>query len=177
VDYKNFNKITIKNRHPFPLMEEILNRLNGITIYIKFDLKNIYYKILIRNGDEWKIIFRIRYNHFEYKMILFNFINALAIFQAFINKTLADLININYITYLNDILIYSSIYAEHQPYIRQMLERLRQYKLYIKLSKYEFSIILIIFFGFVINTGGIEMNINRIEIITEWPELKFFKNI
>jgi hypothetical protein len=110
-------------------------------------------------------------------MILFNFINALAIFQAYINKTLADLININYITYLNYILNYSSIYADHQPYIRQMLERLRQYKLYIKLSKYEFSIILIIFFGFVINTGGIEMNINRIEIITEWPELKFFKNI
>jgi hypothetical protein len=58
-----------------------------------------------------------------------------------------------------------------------VLEYLRQYKLYIKLSKCEFSIILIIFLRFVINTGEIEININKIEIIAEWPEPKFFKNI
>jgi hypothetical protein len=58
-----------------------------------------------------------------------------------------------------------------------VLERLRQYKLYIKLSKCEFFIISVIFFGFVINTGGIEININKVEIIAEWPELKFFRNI
>jgi hypothetical protein len=58
-----------------------------------------------------------------------------------------------------------------------MLERLRQYKLYIKLSKYEFFIILVIFLGFVINIHGIEIDINKIEIIIEWPELKFFRNI
>jgi hypothetical protein len=100
-------------------------------------------------------------------MILFNFINIFAIFQAYINKALADLIDINYIAYFNDILIYSSIYAEYQQHIRQVLERLRQYKLYAKLSKYEFSIILIIFFGFVINIGEIEMNMKRVKIIAE----------
>jgi hypothetical protein len=100
-------------------------------------------------------------------MILFNFINASAIFQAYINKALAGFIDINYIAYFDDILIYSFIYTEYQRYIRQMLKRLHQYKLYIKLSKYEFSIILIIFFKFIINIGGIEMNINKIEIIAE----------
>jgi hypothetical protein len=97
----------------------------------------------------------------------FNLINAPAIFQTYINKTLADLININYVTYLNNILIYSSIYVEHQQYIRQILEYLRQYKLYIKLSKCEFSIISITFLKFVINIGGIEMNISKIKIIAE----------
>jgi hypothetical protein len=58
-----------------------------------------------------------------------------------------------------------------------MLKRLRQYKLYIKLSKYEFSIISVIFFKFVINIGGIEIDINKIEIIIEWPKSKFFRNI
>jgi hypothetical protein len=99
----------------------------------------------------------------------FNFISAPAIFQAYINKTLTNLININYITYFDDILIYSSIYAEHQRHIRQVLERLRQYKLYTKLFKYEFSIISIIFFGFVINIGGIEMNINCLLYTTPSP--------
>jgi hypothetical protein len=58
-----------------------------------------------------------------------------------------------------------------------MLERLRQYKLYIKLFKYEFSIILIIFLEFVINIDIIKININKIKIITEYPESKFFRNI
>jgi hypothetical protein len=58
-----------------------------------------------------------------------------------------------------------------------MLKRLRQYKLYAKLFKYEFSIILIIFFRFVINTDKIEMDINKIEIIIKYSESKSFRNI
>jgi hypothetical protein len=100
-------------------------------------------------------------------MIFFSLANAPAIFQVYINKALAGLIDINYVAYLNNILIYLINHAEHQQYIRQIFERLRQYKLYIKLSKYEFSIISIIFLGFVINTREIEMNKNRIEIIAE----------
>jgi hypothetical protein len=167
VNYRNFNKITIKNRYLFFLVREILDRFNKVAIYIKLDLKDAYYWIRIREGDEWKTAFKIKYSYFEYKMILFNFINVPAIFQAYINKTLADFIDINYVAYLNDIFIYSFIYAEYQRYIRQMLERLRQYKLYIKLFKCEFSIILVIFFGFVVNIGEIEMDINKIEVIIE----------
>jgi hypothetical protein len=79
--------------------------------------------------------------------------------------------------YLNDILIYSFIYTKYQRYIRQILERLRQYKLYIKLSKYEFFVIVVIFLEFVINTSGIEMDIKRVKIIAEQLKPKSFKNI
>jgi hypothetical protein len=144
-----------------------LDRLNGVAVYTKFDLKDIYYRIRIKKGDEWKTIFRIRYSYFEYKMILFSLINVPAIFQAYINKTLADFIDINCVTYFDDILIYFSIYTEHQRHVRQVLERLRQYKLYVKLFKCEFFIISVIFFKFVINIGEIEININRVEIIAE----------
>jgi hypothetical protein len=177
VNYKDLNKITIKNRYSLSLIKEILNRFNGTAVYTKFNFKNIYYKIRIRKKDEWKTTFKIRYSYFEYKIILFNLINAPAIFQAYINKTLIKFININCVTYLNDILIYFSIYTEHQRYIRQILERLRQYKLYIKLSKCEFSIILVIFLKFVINIDRIKMDINKIEIIVKWLKPKFVKNI
>jgi hypothetical protein len=118
VNYRDLNKITIKNRYPFLLIGETLNRLNGIAIYTNLDLKNDYYKIRIRKGDEWKPIFKIKYSHFEYKIMPFGFINAPVIFQAYINKTLTDFININYVTYFDDILIYSFIYIKHQRYIR-----------------------------------------------------------
>jgi hypothetical protein len=118
VDYRDFNKITIKNRHSFFLIREILDRFNGITIYTKFDLKNTYYRIRIRKKDEWKTIFRIRYSYFEYKVMLFGLINAPAIFQTYINKALTGFININYVAYLDDIFIYFSIYTEHRRHIR-----------------------------------------------------------
>jgi hypothetical protein len=114
VNYKDFNKITVKNRHLFPLMGEILNRFNGAAVYTKLDLKKIYYRIRIKKGDEWKTAFKIRYGHFEYKIMSFNLVNASAIFQAYINRALADLIDINCIAYLNNILIYSINYAEYQ---------------------------------------------------------------
>jgi hypothetical protein len=113
VDYRDLNKITIKNCYPFLLVREILNHFNGAAVYTKFDFKNIYYKIHIRKGNEWETAFKIRYGHFEYKMMPVGFINAPAIFQTYINKTLANLIDINYIAYFNNILIYFSLYAEY----------------------------------------------------------------
>jgi hypothetical protein len=106
-------------------MGKILNRFSGAAVYTKFDFKNIYYRIRIRKEDEWKTAFKIKYDYFEYKMMLFSFINVPAIFQTYINKALAEFIDIDCVAYFNDILIYSSIYIEHQRYVRQMLERLR----------------------------------------------------
>jgi hypothetical protein len=113
MNYKDFNKITIKNRYSFFLVRKILNRFNGIAVYTKFDFKNTYYRIRIRKRDEWKTIFKIKYGYFEYKIMSFNFINVPAIFQTYINKVLADLININYIMSFDDILIYSFIYIKY----------------------------------------------------------------
>jgi hypothetical protein len=148
-------------------MGEILNRFNGIAIYTKFDLKKIYYKIRIKKENEWKTIFKIRYGYFEYKIMPFNLANTPVIFQTYINKTLIDLINVSCVIYFNNIFIYFINRVEYQQYIRQIFERLRQYKLYIKLFKYEFSIISVIFLGFVINIRDIEMNESRIEVIIE----------
>jgi hypothetical protein len=80
VNYRDFNKIIVKNRYPFPLMEKIFNRLSGAAIYTKLDLKEIYYRIRIKKRDEWKTAFKIRYGHFEYKIISFGLANTPAIF-------------------------------------------------------------------------------------------------
>jgi hypothetical protein len=79
--------------------------------------------------------------------------------------------------YFDDIFIYSINRTKHQQLVRQIFERLRQNKLYIKLSKCEFSIILIIFLGFVISTRSIEINKSKIKVIAEWPKSKSFRNI
>ena len=89
------------------LIIQILNQLNDSLYFIKIDFKNVYYRIKIRRDDEWKIAFKTRYDHFEYLMMSFDFVNASVIFQTYINKTLIEVINIFCVIYLNDILIFS----------------------------------------------------------------------
>jgi hypothetical protein len=85
---------------------EILNCLSGAAVYTKLDLKEAYYRIRIKKRDEWKTVYRIRYGHFEYKMIFFGLVNISATFQAYINRALVGLIDVNYVAYFDNILIY-----------------------------------------------------------------------
>jgi len=80
IDYRKLNNITVKNRYPLLLINELLDRLANAKVFLKIDLKNIYYRIRIREGDEWKIAFRIKFEHYEYLIILFSLTNTPAIF-------------------------------------------------------------------------------------------------
>ena len=98
-------------------------------------------------------------------MIFFGLANAPAIFQSYINRILIDFIDIYYIIYLDNILIYSTNPTDYQRYIREILKRLKNFKLYLKLFKYEFSVDRVEFLGFMIITRGIDMEESRIKII------------
>ncbi len=97
--------------------------------------------------------------------MLFGLTNAPAIFQSYINRILIDFIDIYYIIYLDNILIYSTNPTDYQRYIREILERLRNFKLYLKLFKCEFSVNRVEFFNFIIITRDIDMEGNRIKVI------------
>lgn len=126
INYKNLNKIIRRNYTLLPFIGKILNRLIQIKIYIKLNLKNVYYRIYIKYNDKWKIIFKIKYEYFEYLIILFKFINALIIFQTYINIVLTNLINIIYMVYLNDIFIYFKKKKPHMQIIRKILNKFRK---------------------------------------------------
>jgi hypothetical protein len=76
VDYRALNAVTIKNRHPLPLIQESLDQLVGATIFTKLDIREAYYKIRIKEGNEWKTAFRTRYSHFKYTIVPFGLTNA-----------------------------------------------------------------------------------------------------
>jgi hypothetical protein len=80
VDYRGLNAITKKNRYPLPLISETLDRLGRATVFSALDLKDAYYRIPIKQGDEWKTAFRTQYGHFEYNVMPFRLYNAPAMF-------------------------------------------------------------------------------------------------
>ena len=170
VDYRGLNALTLKNRYPLPLIGETMDRLSGAKIFTQLDLKDAYHRIRIRKGDEWKTAFRTRYGHFEYTVMPFGLANAPATFQSYINRAMSDLLDVCCVVYLDDILIYSQTEEQHVRDVRKVLDRLRAYKLYAKMSKCAFHTKLVAFLGFLITPEGVSMEPERIRTILEWPE-------
>ncbi len=177
MNYWDLNKITVKNRHSLSLINETLDRLSRIKQFTKLDLKNVYHHLKIQREDEWKMTFYIHYNHFKYIIMLFNLINVSVIFQTYINKILTELLNDFCVIYLNDILIFFVEKTDHIDHVKQILKRLRKFKLYASLKKCEFFIIKVNFLEFVIFIKSVSMNSSRINIIKTWLRSKMYQKI
>ncbi len=173
-NYQDLNKITVKNHHSLSLINKTLDKLNKVKQFTKLNLKNVYHCLRIQREDEWKMMFHTYYNHFEYMIMLFDLINVSIIFQTYINKILTELLNDFYVVYLNDILIFFVEKTDHIDYMKQILKRLRKFKLYASLKKCEFFITKVNFLEFVIFTKSISMNSSRVNIIKTWFRLKMY---
>lgn len=168
MDYRELNRITLKNRYPLPLIPELLQRLRSATIFTKLDLRGAYNLIRIRKGDEWKTAFRMRFGHFEYLVMPFGLCNAPATFQHFVNNIFRDFLDLFMIVYLDDILIFSVSLELHRDHVKQVLLRLRQNGLYAKAEKCEFERQTIHFLRLVISTGGMAMDPQKVAAIMSW---------
>lgn len=169
VDYRGLNNITIKNRYPLPLPNEIMDRVQGAKYFSKFDLRSGYNLVRIADSDEWKTAFRTRYGHFEYLVMPFDLTNAPAVFQHLMNDIFRDLLDRGVIIYLDDILIYSKDADEHRHLVKEVLRRLRKHKMFCKPEKCEFWKSEIEYLGFVISGLGCQMDQAKVQAIQEWP--------
>jgi len=167
----------MKNHHFLFLISEILNQLSDIKIFIKLNLKNVYHHICIKMNNKWKMMFCMHYNHFEYLIMSFEFINTSAIFQIYINRILAEFMNFICVVYLNDILIYLQSEKEHKYHICKILEQLQHYKLYTNLKKCVFFIDTVKFLKFIMLIIDVMMNLWWVDIIMNWLIFKTFQEV
>ena len=169
IDYRGLNSITTRNKYPLPLINSAFEPLVGATIFSKLDLRNAYHLVRIRAGDEWKTGFNTPLGHFEYLVMPFGLTNAPAVFQALVNDVLRDFLNRFVFVYLDDILIYSADLLEHQRHVRMVLQRLLENKLFVKAEKCEFHVTSVRFLGFIIETGQVRADPEKVKAVTEWP--------
>ncbi len=161
VDYCGLNRLTIKNWYPLPLISRLLNQLNHAKVYTKIDLHGAYNFIHIREGNEWKVVFRTRYGHFEYVVMPFHLTNALVIFPHLMNNVFHEYLDDFMVCYINDIFIFSKNMEDHEHHVRHaclVLEKLWEVELYAKLEKCEFHQFKVEFLGYVIFGDGIRMD-------------------
>ena len=124
VDFRGLNAVTIKDKYPLPLMNELLEHASKAKIYTKIDLKNSFNNIRIAEGHEWKTAFRTRYGSYEYLVMPFGLTNAPSTFQRLMDHVLAGLVDKGVVVYIDDILIYSDNLEDHIKLVKEVLRRL-----------------------------------------------------
>lgn len=169
VDYRGLNKITRKNRHPLPRIDELIDRFRTARYFTKLDLLSGYHQMRVHPDDTHKTAFRTRYGHYEFNVVPFGLTNAPAAFSTMMRTVMDPVLDKCLVLYLDDILIYSDNKKDHLRDIRRVLTLLRKAGLYCKLSKCSFMQDETEFLGHIISKDGLKTNAGLVKAIREWP--------
>ncbi|GJU17282.1 putative reverse transcriptase domain-containing protein [Tanacetum coccineum] len=172
IDYRELNKLTVKNRYPLPRIDDLFDQLQGSSVYSKIDLRSGYHQLRVREEDISKTTFRTRYGHYEFQVMPFGLTNAPIVFMDLINRVCKPYLDKFVIVFIDDILIYSKNKKEHKEHLKAILELLKKEELYAKFSKCEFWIPKVQFLGHVIDSQGIHVDSAKIESIKDWASPK-----
>ena len=165
INYRAFNTLIIKDRNYLLFIQKIFVKLCTAKYYIKLNVIAIFNEIQIRENDKKKTAFLIKYELYEYVVMLFDFCNAFETFQFYINKILRDYLNDFCIIYLNDILIYNNNKKKHTIYVRKIFDKLYVVDLYLNINKYEFYVNKIKYLKFIIIIKDVKINLKKIDAI------------
>ncbi|GKA36639.1 putative reverse transcriptase domain-containing protein [Tanacetum coccineum] len=168
IDYRELNKLTVKNRYPLPRIDDLFDQLQGSSTYSKIDLRSGYHQLRVRDEDIPKTAFRTRYGHYEFQVMPFGLTNAPAVFMDLMNRVCKPYLDKFVIVFIDDILIYSRNKEEHADHLRIILELLKKEKLYAKFSKCDFWISIVQFLGHVIDSQGIHVDPAKIKAVKNW---------
>ena len=168
IDYRQLNKVTVKNRYPLPRIDDLFDQLHGARIFSKIDLRSGYHQLKVKEVDISKTAFRTRYGHYEFVVMPFGLTNAPAAFMDLMNRVFKDFMDKFVIVFIDDILVYSRSQEEHVDHLRVVLQILREKQLYAKFSKCEFWLDSVVFLGHVISGNGIQVDPKKIEAVVNW---------
>ncbi|KAJ9526210.1 hypothetical protein QJQ45_007806 [Haematococcus lacustris] len=169
IDYRQLNKITIRDQYPLPRIDDLFDQLAGKTVFSSLDLQAGYHQIRIPAEDVPKTAFRTPEGHYQFKVLCFGLTNAPATFQRVMNEAFAEVINDCALVYLDDILVMSENTEQHLVHLRRVFDLLRKNKFYAKLSKCEFMKRTLMFLGHIISAQGISVDPCKVTAISNWP--------
>jgi len=178
MDYYNLNGQTVKNNYPLPLIIELINNMGSKKVFTKMDLRWGFNNVRIKEENEWKEAFIMHIGSFEPTVMFFGMTNSLATFQAMINEILRDLINKGKVAaFVDDMLVGTETEEGHDEIVEEILRRLEENDLYVKLEKCVWKVKRIEFLGVVIGPNGIEIEAEKVDGVCNWPQLRNVKDV
>ena len=136
-------------------------------MFLKIDLRSGCYQLRIKDLDVPKTTLKTHYGQYEFLVMLFGLTNAPIMFMDLMNQVFQPYLDKFVVVFIDDFLVYSSSYLEHEQHLRQVLVTLREHRLYAKLSKCEFWLKEVIFLG-RISTEGISVDPRKIKVVLKW---------
>jgi hypothetical protein len=131
--------VTVKNKFPMPLIDEILDELTGFTYFSRLDFKACFHQVRMDPADEHKTAFKTHHGHYQFKVMPFGLTNAPTTFQCIMNSILGPFLRKFVIIFMDDILVYSSSLSQHAQHLREVFAVLRSHKFYVNRSKCAFA--------------------------------------
>ncbi|GKB90089.1 putative reverse transcriptase domain-containing protein, partial [Tanacetum coccineum] len=168
IDYRELNKLTIKNRYPLPRIDDLFDQLQGSSVYSKINLRSGYHQLRVRDEDIPKTAYRTRYIHYDFQVMPFGLTNAPTVFMDLMNRVCKPYLDKFVIVFIDDILIHSRNEEEHANHLRIILELLKKEKLYAKFSKCDFWIRIVQFLEHLIDSQGLHVDPAKIEAVKNW---------
>lgn len=169
VDCRKLNTMSIKNKFPKPIIDEILDELAGTKYFSSLDFRARFHQIRMHKDDEYKTAFKSHQGHYQFRVMPFVLTNAPATFQCVMNNILEPFLKKFVMVFLDDILVYSPTLLAHIVYLRKVLEKLREHQFYIKRSKCHFAQHKLNYLGHVISETGVATDPLKIQAMINWP--------
>ena len=169
IDYRKLNSVTMRDRYPIPLIDDVIDRLHNMQYFSKMDLRSGFWQVPLDARDAHKSAFTTPVGLFQWRVMPMGLANSPSVFQRAMDQVLSDLCPLGVAVYIDDVVIFTVSWSTHIQLLTRVCERLLGSRWRLKLSKCEFGSDRMDYLGYTISTRGLHPSADKVQAVQDFP--------